>query len=1076
MNRWIRSLLPLPALVAGACKPSETPGREDTAGTAPMQTIPSLPVQVSFNDHVQPVLSEYCYHCHGPDAGTREPKDAPLRLDRPEDAFALRDDGKPVIVKGDPGASKILARMRSADPDLVMPPPESHKTMKAEDIALLKRWIEQGAVYEKHWSFEAIADPDPPSAGDGWATNEIDRFIAEALDEAGLAPNPPEDPRRFHRRLALDLTGLPPDPAATDAFVEAFAEHADAAVDAEARRLLEGIASAEHFARQWLDAARYGDTHGIHIDNYRAIWPYRDWVVRAFHANLPWDQFTLEQIAGDLLPDPTLDQQVATGFLRCLPTTGEGGAIDEEYEMIYASDRVDTMAAAWLGLTTSCAACHDHKFDPLSTREFYSLTAFFRNSTMTAMDGNDAEHPPSVFVPAPGDEGEWESLQQEIAAVRAKAEARKAASWPEFEAWLATVQVPRALDRDAALELHLPLREDGGPIRGFASGKPREWPADLPRVESVLGKAPLVSGGTAVLGDLAGFSRNEQVSYGGFIRFEGKPSGSVVARIDPANGNRGWDLYLHGGHAAGNVIDTWDGKANKIIAYTPLKPGVWNHVMITFDGTKPSKEASAIYVNGERARARLLPDSVGESIEATVPLRIGSRDGGTEAPDEPTLLQDFRFYRRLLDPAEILELSEWQALKHVLSLPVSQRTREQLELAQAHYLRKADPPSLAIAAELAALRERERPFREGGSATLIMEERKDSEPHAHVLERGVYSQRGERVGADTPAVLPPMPPDAPKNRLGLAKWLNDPANPLPARVTMNRTWSFFFGTGIVETNGDFGIMGARPSHPKLLDWLASRFIASGWNHREMIRLIVTSATYRQSATIPPEKLEADPGNRLLSRGPRVRLDAEPIRDLALAASGLLSRKVGGHPVKPYQPEGIWEAVAMPQSDTKSYQAETGESLYRRSLYTMWKRTAPPPSMEILNAPSRETFCVRRDRTNTPLQALVMLNDPQFVEASRTLAGRALARAADFDGRIDFITLRLVNRTLDPDERRIVGESLERILTGYRAQPEEAARLLAVGESQATSSSDPSELAAWTMICSQILNLDETITR
>jgi hypothetical protein len=1039
-------------------------------------TAPSaLPAKVSFNEHVQPILSEYCYHCHGPDSGTREPKDAPLRLDRVEDAFQPRENGQPVIVKGRPDESLIIKLMLSKDPDVVMPPPASHKTMQPEEIEVIRRWIEQGAEYEPHWAFMPVKRPEPPAAGDGWAANPIDRFIAENLTAAGLAPNPPEEPRRFFRRLHLDLTGLPPSPDAVEAFVKKHSADPDAAVSQAADELLASMASAEHFARFWLDAARYADTHGIHIDNYRAIWPYRDWVVRAFHANMPWDRFTTEQIAGDLMPDRTLDQLVATGFSRCLATTGEGGAIDEEYEAIYAQDRVETVSAIWLGLTTSCAACHDHKFDPVSIREFYSLTAFFRNTSMEAMDKNNAEHPPNVFVPLPDDRTRWSELQKEIAALKKQAAERKANARGDFETWLATASVQATREIDSTLSIHLPLAGDAGSIRGTVDGQPREWHANLPLIDAPLGKAPVISGASIDLGDIGSFGRGDRVTYGGFIRFEGKPHGAVIARIDPKQEMRGWDLFLQNGRPGSHVISSWDKAANKAIA-KPLDPGKWHHVMVTFNGANSGHQAHAIYINGNAVPIETDLNTVGENIEAKVPLRIGSRANGEyKLRNGKVALQDFRFYRRLLTPAEIKTLSNMATLKHIVALPAGERTKQQNESLFGYYIVHVDGPSREIAASLDSLTAERSRLQTRGSVSLVMDE-KTTEPFAHVLNRGVYSDKGERVTPDTPAVLPPMPADMPKNRLGLAKWLNDPANPLPSRVTMNRVWHQVFGTGIVETNDDFGIMGARPSHPQLLDWLAAEFVDSKWDHRHMVRLMVTSATYRQSADVTPEKLERDIDNRLLSRAPRVRLDAEPLRDLALAASGLLSGKSGGPPVKPYQPEGIWEAVAMPQSNTRQYKQDSGEALYRRSIYTFWKRTAPPAAMEIFNAPSREKFCVRRERTNTPLQALALMNDPQFVEASRELAAHAIRESSDVEARADFITLRLLSRTLDKDEHAIVRETLDAVGKTYRENPEEAAKLIATGVSPVPGNIDPPELAAWTIVASQILNLDETVTR
>ncbi|MCW1923163.1 DUF1553 domain-containing protein [Luteolibacter arcticus] len=1036
---------------------------------------PRLPDIISFNEHVQPLLSENCYHCHGPDSGTREPKKAPLRLDREADAFAPREDGEPVILKGKPAESRLVQLIHEKDPEKIMPPPASHKTLGPEEIALLEKWVEQGAPYEAHWSFIPVKRPELPEAGKAWAANPIDPFIAAKLGEQGLKPNVPEELARFYRRMHLDLTGLPPAPEAVATFEQAAKVNPQAAIEQAADQLLATTASAEHFARHWLDAARYADTHGIHIDNFRSIWPYRDWVVRAFAANMPWDQFTTEQIAGDLLPNRTLDQQVATGFSRCLATTGEGGAIADEYDAIYAKDRVETVSAVWLGLTTGCAACHDHKFDPVSTKEFYSLTAFFRNTPMSALDGNNANHPPNVMVPLPEDRERLTALPGEIAEQERKIAARKDAVRNDFGHWLKTARSGRSAAADSTLAVHLPLDEDDGPLRGKAGGTSKQWEAKLSRVNAPSGKAAQVSDGIVDLGDFAGFKRDEGVSYGGLIRIEGQPTGAVIARMDPNQAFRGWDLYLQGGVPAAHVIDTWPAKGSKINGGDPLTPNEWHHVMVTFDGTQPSAKVLELYVDGRKVKTSFDANSVGPEIETKVPLRLGSREGGDSKLNGKVALQDFRFYRRLLSQQEISMLAQDGLVRGILAKRPEQRTKEQMDSLFRYYLTTVDQPSRELQSGLDVLKAEQSTLGNRGTVSLVMAE-KPGEPFAHVLTRGVYSDKGEKVAPTTPAVLPPMAADAPKNRLGLARWLSDPANPLPARVTMNRTWYYFFGTGIVETNDDFGIMGARPSHPKLLDWLAAEFVDSKWDYRHMLKLIVTSAAYRQSGAVSPEKLEKDPSNRLVSRGPRFRMDAEVIRDTALSAAGLLSPKVGGAPVKPYQPEGVWEAVAMKESNTKNYKQDAGEALYRRSLYTLWKRTAPHPAMEIMNAPSREVFCVRRDRTNTPLQAFVTLNDPQFVEASRRLAEHTMAAVADPSQRIDYMTTRLMSRSLTAEERKVVQDTYESALAAYHADAKEAQAMISTGETKADPKLDVPQLAAWTLVASQLLNLDETLNK
>lgn len=1079
--KHFRTIAALAVLITAACQQKTVVFHNDSEATDAVKESAGgmvLPTEVSFNEHIQPILAEYCYHCHGADGSHRKPDKEHLRLDMAEHAFAMRDFGAPVIIKGKPEDSELIKLIKSKDIAEVMPPPESHKTMSEREIALLEKWIEQGAEYEDHWSYEAVSRPEPVE--NDWSDKPVDGFIFEKLAEAGLEPNPTEDTRRFHRRLSLDLTGLPPEPAETDVFVAAYEKDAEAAVSAETDRMLASIQSAEHFARHWLDAARYADTHGIHIDNYRAIWPYRDWVVRAFHENMKWDQFTTEQLAGDMLPDRTLDQHVATGFLRSLATTGEGGAIPEEYDAIYATDRVDTMSGIWLGLTASCASCHDHKFDPFSQKEFFQFAAFFRNNTMSAMDRNNAEHPPTVFVPIPEDREKWAQVQDSLKNVDGRIAARRKAADADYKAWLAAAGRAETQETDSTLAIHLPLTESEGNIKGTVDGLPQEWPAQVKRIDGPLGDAITVSGTDIALGDIGNFSRGDQVSYGGFIRIDGKKvnnaHGSVIAKLDPANGFRGWDLYLQNGHPGAHVIDAWDDSATKLISATALKPGTWHHVMVIFDGTLAGHQATSIYIDGKRAGGGPDPNTVGGTIETSVPLRIGSREGGESKLAGNVALQDFRFYRKKLTEAEISHLANNKMINVWAALPENKRTKEQNAALFEHFITNIDEPSLELLREKDKLKADETALRNRGSASLVFEEKADQEPFAHILERGAYTSPGEKVFPGTPAMLPPMPADAPKNRLGLAKWLNDPKNPLPARVTMNRLWANFFGVGIVESAGDFGIMGTRPTHPKLLDWLASEFISSGWDYRHMAKIIATSKAYRQSGAISPEKLEKDYTNALVSRGPRLRLDAEQIRDLSLVAAGSLSPKVGGAPVKPYQPEGIWEAVAMPQSNTKNYKQDTGEALYRRSIYTFWKRTAAPPTMEILDAPTRETFCLQRGRTNTPLQALALMNDPQFVEATRNLAVKALTEQQGFDDRLDLISLRLLSRTFDDSEREVVKSTLDAALEHYTAKPEEARLAISEGASTAPETIPAPELAAWSLVASQLFNLDETVTR
>jgi mono/diheme cytochrome c family protein len=1033
-----------------------------------IRAAPAAGQAVSYNNQIGPILSEHCFRCHGPDSASRKPKKHPLRLDRADFAYEARDDGKPVIIKGDPGASELVRRITATDDD-VMPPAAEQKPLHADEIALIKQWISQGGKYEKHWSLIPPVKPAVPADGAGWARNPVDNFVARKLTQHGLASNPEEEKARLYRRLSFDLTGLPPSRRELEKFVF---DNSDEAYEKAVDRMLASNASAEHFARQWLDAVRYADTQGIHLDYARSIWPYRDWVIAAYKTNMPFDEFTIDQIAGDMLPGATQRQKIASGYDRLLETTSEGGAIPDEYAAVYAKDRVDTTAAVWLGLTVGCATCHDHKFDPITTKDFYSLTAFFRNNTSSILDGPNGNNAPTLFLPAHKDIARWKKLEPAIENAKKAVAARKVEAGPVFTNWLDSARSNAVIEpitiRPA---LVLPLTQTNGPCVGEAGEEKIQWMAGGEGRAGPYGPAPMLTNGTAVENAAPSISRHGKASFGAFIYVEGSPSGSVISRMNTAVNFRGWDLYLSDGRPTVHIIDQFPDKALKITANDSLESGRWHHVMAVFNGRRMGADAITLYVDGLRANVEVNNNSLGPDIVADVPLRLGGRStnsGPAEYISGRVFLQDFRFYDKALTADEVARL----AMAGLAQTPAMADNDALKDLYRATY----DRSSQRLAARLSTLEAKAAQVRKRGATTLVIEEKTDSKPMAHVLLRGNYTTEGEEVSATTPAALPPMAPDAPRNRLGLARWIMSRQDPLVARVTVNRLWEELFGTGIVETTSDFGVMGARPTDQDLLDWLAVEFMDSGWNFRHIVKTIVMSATYRQSEAISPEKLEKDPLNKWLSRGPHVRLDAEEIRDQALDVSGLLVNKVGGPPVKPYQPEGVWEAVAMKESDTRYYKQDTGPSMFRRSLYTYWKRTAPPPNMEILNAPSRETFCTRRERTDTPLQALVTLNDTQFVETARHLATRAIVSSVTFDSRLDKITVPLLARPLFPEERAAMRKMEEHFLAYYEARPADARALLAVGDSRPDSRIAPADLAAWTLIASEVLNLDESLTK
>jgi hypothetical protein len=1053
--------------------------------------------KIEFNRDIRPILAENCFACHGPDSASRQ---ADLRLDRREVALSTG-----AIAPGKPDESKLIRRVFSADPAEVMPPPSSRKKLTDAEKESLRRWILDGAEYQPHWSLIPPARPPlPPVRNAAWPRNPIDRFILARLEAAGLEPAPEADRRTLARRLSLDVTGLPPAPAEVEAFV------ADPAPDAYERlldRLLESPHWGEHRGRYWLDAARYADTHGIHFDNFREMWSYRDWVIDAFNRNLPFDRFTTEQLAGDLLETPGIDQRVASGFNRCNMTTNEGGVIPEEYIVHYTRDRTETVSQVWLGLTAGCAVCHDHKFDPLSQREFYEMAAFFNNTTQGAMDGNIKDTPPVIPLPVPGERGRWEAVKAEIAKGREKLESRKLSARPDFEKWLSRTAlaggaaVPQggspgspASDAGAVvpadgLRLHAPLSEGKGTTaRILVDGRSIEAPLPAEAAWEAGHAAPHAlrhgPGAAIEVPDAGDFEKDQAFSFGAWIRLpKDGVTGSALARMDEEDGHRGWDLWLERGSVASHLVHRWDGDALKVVSRKKLEAGKWTHVLVTHDGSGKAAGLK-IYVDGRAADTTSQVNRLKGTIRTKVPLKIGQRHRTAQV--DGVAIQDVRIYDRALSPEDVERLAAGTRAAHIAAKAADERTAAEVEELFAFWLAAVDPDYREARGRLRALEDEKSAIESRGTVAHVMQERGEA-PGAFILFRGEYDKRRDPVAADTPDVLPPWPAGLARNRLGFARWLLLPEQPLTARVTVNRFWQEVFGTGIVRTAGDFGVSGELPSHPELLDWLAVELRESGWDVKKLFKLMLTSAAYRQSAAVTPAKLEKDAQNRLLSRGPRFRMDAEMIRDGALASSGLLIPTIGGPSVKPYQPDGVWEAVAMMESNTRYYKRDSGENLYRRSLYTFWKRAAPPASMDIFNAPNREICTVRRERTNTPLQALVTLNDIQFVEAARRLAETALrdgagdpspdpAPADAREAGIQLMAARLLARPFGDEELAVARASLGDLLDHYRAHPAEAKELISVGESKADPSLDPVPLAAWTMLANQLMNLDEVLNK
>ncbi len=1030
------------------------------------------PREISYNRDIRPILTENCFACHGPDSAARK---AGLRLDSFEAATAERKDSKPAIVPGKPEESESFLRVVTTNEDDVMPPVKSKKVLTSAQKDLLKRWIAEGAKYQSHWSFIAPQKPEVPKAKNSdWVRNPIDNFISARLGAAGLSPEKEADRRTLARRVSLDLTGLPPDTQAVNAFVEDKSPNAyEKFVDS----LLASQQYGEHRARYWLDAARYADTHGIHFDNYRETWAYRDWVINAFNSNMRYDQFTIEQLAGDLLPNPTMEQKIATGFNRCNMTTSEGGAIDEEYLVLYNRDRTETTAAVWMGLTAGCATCHDHKYDPLKQKEFYSMAAFFNNTTQPAMDGNKKDTPPVIVVPTKQDRPRWEDLPDVKKSAKARLDRRRESALEEFTSWLNSARPDAILEGipTEGLTFTAPLKEASAPsVTVMVNGYPRTLPlAAAP--EGVISANAFVTSKDFVptIAEAGDFERDQPFSAGLWIKMGDDKNGAIISRMDEEDGHRGWDLWIQDGRPAIHIVSKWPEDALKVTSRKRLDANKWQHVFVTYDGSSKAAGVS-VYIDGKIQDVDRDPDKLQNTIKTKAPFKIGQRKKGEHM--EKAGVQDVRLYTRVLKMDEIVALKEKPRLAYLVSKPADKRTEDEQKALYDGYLNGYDNEFQAGAKVFLALEEEERDIKKRGTIAHVMNE-KSTPAEAYVLFRGDYDKRRDKVAPGTPEFLSAYPEDLPRNRLGFAKWLLRPEHPLTARVAVNQMWQQLFGNGLVKTAADFGISGELPSHPELLDWLAVDFRESGWDMKRMYKMMVMSASYRQAAITTPEKIAKDPENRLVSRGPRFRMDAEMIRDYALAASGLLSDKIGGPSVRPYQPEGVWEMVGMPESDTRNYKRDSGEKLYRRSLYSFWKRMAPPATMDIFNAPSRETCTIKRERTNTPLQALATMNDPQFVEAARKLAERSLRECSGTDAeRLDWIAQELLKRSLRDEEKAIVQSTFSELQEHYTYAKEDAEALIKVGETPVEAKAEPFQLAAYTMVVNQLMNLDEVLNK
>jgi hypothetical protein len=1043
---------------------------------------------IEFNRDIRPILSDKCYTCHGPDESKRKSK---LRLDT--EAGAKADlGGHFAIVPGNTAQSMLVQRITAAQPARRMPPPYAPSALTAAEIDRLTRWIAQGAAWEKHWSFIPPRKPALPVVQDNtWPRNPIDTFVLERLERDGLKPSPEADRRTLIRRVSFDLTGLPPSPADIDAFLRDASPNAyEKLVD----RLLASPHYGERMAMRWLDAARYADTNGYQTDAERDMWRWRDWVIDAFNRNVSYDRFIVEQIAGDLLPGATRDQIIATGFNRNHRANGEGGIIPEEYAAEYVFDRVDTTSTVFMGVTLGCARCHNHKYDPFTQKEFYQMFAYFNQVPERGNAFKYGNSPPFIAAPLPEQERRLKALEQQLSDAEHRVAALEPAMRKSQAVWEKSLRGSEPLDwtpsRDVAASLdlagdlsgeitpdpprsekYLYLMENGPVLRAaeftgkaaWKDGEPRYGDGPSGRAAEFDGKAYLD------LGNVGNFGFYDSFTLSAWIQ-PSAPSGTILSRALDEPEAKGFALVLKDGHLSASLVQRWLDDGVRLESEEAVPLNRWSQVTLTYDG---SRLASGIrlYLEGRALKTKVALDYMNQPFDVKQPLRIAAGLG----PDNRFRgrIAGVRVYRAALAAEDVAVLALPQSVSALAAMPESARSEAQVRKLRLCFLDRYAPDELKAAWKtLATLRDARNRLADSFPTVMVMQDL-PTPRETHILLRGAYDHPGEKVEPGVPGALPPLSEGAPRNRLGLAQWLVSRNHPLTARVAVNRFWQMYFGVGLVKTVEDFGSQGEWPANPELLDWLATQFMDTGWDMKALQKSIVTSATYRQSSRITPELLQKDPENRKLARGPRLRLSAEMVRDQALAASGLLVEKIGGPSVKPYQPAGLWKEL----SGGDDYKPDHGDALHRRSLYTFWKRTSPPPMMMNFDAAGRESCVVRELRTNTPLQSLDLMNDVTFLEASRRMAERMMreggATPAD---RIAYGFELATARRPNAREAEVLLASFQYQRDRFQTDPAAAAKYLKQGEAPRDESLDAREHAAYAAIASLILNLDAAVTK
>ncbi|MCM5663391.1 DUF1553 domain-containing protein [Galbibacter mesophilus] len=1044
-----------------------------------------LPEEVDFNFHIKPILSDRCFNCHGPDANTRK---AGLRLDLKDEMFKKLESGNRAFVSGNPGNSEVISRILTEDKEMMMPPESSHLKLSAREKALILKWVEQGAEWKKHWAYippEKTKIPDFSSESPN-IENEIDNFVYDKLKSKGFKFSPEADKEQLLRRLAIDLTGLPPTLEELDQFLN---DDSPQAYEKMVDKYLSSDANAERLTLDWLDLSRYADSHGIHADGWRNMWPWRDWVIKAFKNNMPYDEFVTWQLAGDLLPNPDREKILATAFNRNTPMTGEGGVIDEEYRLSYVFDRAETTSTAFLGLTVACAKCHDHKFDPISQKDYYEMSAFFNNVKELGMTGDDGNFGPLLQLTTDEEQHKIDSLNEAIKK-GSKDLALTKKELMDLETFMN--QIPKT-HKTEGLVAHLPLEKSVNKGKNnnyyvFDNNKNTYAQKDLESLDGAAGKSVKIDGDFDFIeiNDTPNFELTDAFSAALWVnttkRDEKKTQTLLGTTGDKNNDWRGWEFYLDNKNRLNvRLIHALPSNIIHVQSLDSIKTNNWNHVAFNYSGTADANDVE-IFINGEKVKTKVLTNHLYKSIKTIAgvkpdkivyrPVKIGK--SGRNFSGENGLFKgrvdEIYLYERTLSLGEVKLL-----MKEADSLQNDEPALADETLVKEYWVAK-DPAVVKQKKKLKALRSDWLEVMNPVSEIMVMKEM----PHkrtSFIYERGEYNQPSDTVYANTLSTLPPFPEDFPKNRLGLSKWLFMDENPLTARVAVNRYWQMVFGKGIVDTPQDFGVQGNLPTHPELLDWLAIYFRENNWDVKALLKKMVMSHTYKQISTPTAEMASVDPENVYLSRANSYRLPAEFIRDNALAASGLLVRTVGGESVKPYMPADLWAEKSSFSHMLLNYKASKGDSLYRRSMYTFIRRTSPHPAMSAFDAPTRDVCTVERENTNTPLQALVLLNDEEFVEASRVLAERVQMEGGDSIDRQITLAFRLATSiTPSEGEVELLKELYSRQLAYFEKTPSATNEILRVGAKDFNTALNKEKTAALTMVSSTILNHDEAFMR